>query len=843
MRIPFTNIEIGIDFGARAKTPIRPSEYKFPIVETQTVEVELARTNMLPSVAHNLIPDIQTTALARKTKEADIVPLMPIQGGRQSVPSDNVTLFEALRAEFATISPDYPIEFVKLIKLLAMYNADLSYAVNNIVQLGNTEYVIYFDDDTPEALQKEMSNFLTTRNKEIYRGGLYSFINDSLALAAITGAGSVEYVMNESLDDVMRIVMVDAETIKFVYDTPAADYKPYQMPVNMVGGQLIELNEVTYKYYALQRFGEKPYAIPPFLSAMESIEIERHMVQNMRNIVQRVGAFGFLSVLVTPPARLANEKDPEFLARNKNYLSQVYKETENGFNKGVVIGYKDTHDFKIQGSSNNVEGARELFNLISEMKMAGLKQDPLMLGRNFNVAETMARVILAKLSTMIVNYQKLVANMLEDLFMLRLRAQGYTVNEVTVEFKPPMISDRSKDAEAYGKEIDNAIKLRNENIIDQQDVAQAVGYDEAAGEAPPKPVLPDPNAKTDPKKPVTDTDTQVESTNSNSLALALAEVEATLGKFTREFPYTDGQRYRRFTSRLMWEFDDDMLDKAYRKYFDETNDNFEASVKASVQSIAKGLTKLETGVGTAQVVDSIMYELYKAWGKTFTPSQKKVVAKNIREAYSTFRNSDEYFKGLGIEVPKAVFNLNDVRAVNYYKDSDTHYLGKFITDEDMRKSITQYIKETYLENDMPIGDNKEALAKFASEFGDVLKLQQWKIAQILTTTVSNMRNTAAINYMAQAEVTQYKIVGIPDSKQSAFCKAINGKVFEVQTTLDTMQAVFSSDPAQVKTVQPFGTSLAKPDEVKNLDAAALQAMGIGIPPYHPFCRTRIIAVL
>jgi hypothetical protein len=66
----------------------------------------------------------------------------------------------------------------------------------------------------------------------------------------------------------------------------------------------------------------------------------------------------------------------------------------------------------------------------TEHKMAGLKQDPLMLGRNFSTTETIGRVILTKLSAQVANYQATTAAFLEELFLLDINLQGWKVNRM-----------------------------------------------------------------------------------------------------------------------------------------------------------------------------------------------------------------------------------------------------------------------------------------------------------------------------------------------------------------------------------------------------------------------------
>lgn len=763
---------------------------------------------------------------------------LPTKGERQTEPT-GVNLFSSLVAEFQAISPDFPVQLLPILENLAMYNSDVSYAVTNIIELGNTPYTVYFDDKIPEAQSKEMSLFLSTKNDKIYRGGLNSLINDLLSQIAITGVASVELVPNERLDDIKEVVLVAVPSIKFVYNSTEKSYQEHQQG-NLLGGgrvdSLKKLNPLTYKYYPLQRFSDKPYGIPPFLAALEAIQIERPMINNMKNIVQKVGAFGFLSILVNAPSQHQGELTPAYTTRMENYLGNVYRQAEKGFNKGIVAGFKGTHEFKIEGSSNTVQGASDLFKLVSEMKFSGLKQDPLMFGRNFNVAETLARVIMAKLTTKIANYQKIVASVLQDLLKLRLLLAGYNVDKVEVEFSPSMIGDKLKEEDAYSKQIDNNVKLYDRGIIGQVQVANNLGYDQPDQEEPRTSAVPAAEGLKDSPDDPTATGDITDPKTTGNVKTSLRAVYNSIGGGNTVYPY--GR-----VESLSWSFGDKLMDKYYKKYFEQTSDNFDSATAKAVKEITKNLALLDSAVPVDQIVDNIRYYLYKTFGRDFSPLQAKIAQKNIEAGYRGFKKSKEYFGGIAKKIPESTFGLNDIRAVEFFKNSDTYYLGKFITDEDVTKRITAYIKENYLEGDLPVGTNSTALRKFKAAFGEVIKLEDWKIEQILTTTVSNMRNTAGLYYLDEAGIAKYEIVGVPDSLQSRFCQSINGKEFEVKLTVTAMDAKYSTEPSQIGFNSPFGVSLATAEQVANLDSAALQALGIGTPPYHPHCRTRIIGVL
>ena len=134
--------------------------------------------------------------------------------------------------------------------------------------------------------------------------------------------------------------------------------------------------------------------------------------------------------------------------------------------------------------TTNVNGAEKLFEMNAQLKMSGLKQDPLMLGRNFSTTETIGRVILAKLTTQIASYQSVVSTFMEELFTMHLRLCGYTFDFLDVEFERPMVGDQLRDAQVFGEKINNYITLYKQGILSQAQVAQLLGFEQADQDEP-----------------------------------------------------------------------------------------------------------------------------------------------------------------------------------------------------------------------------------------------------------------------------------------------------------------------------------------------------------------------
>lgn len=791
--------------------------------------------------------------------------LSAVKGGRQSV-ADHTTL-GSLLAELSTIDPDFNVNILQGLETLAKFHSDFSYAVDNIKQLGNTNWQVYFDDSVPDDLQNEMLLRIKTKAKDwyAYSGGLNSMIGDLFAQVAIYGALSAENAILEDLSGVKKTILVNPSYIRFKYDKDKDEYKPYQLLRNTVGldvkDNLLELNTTTYKYIALGRFSEKPYGIPPFLSALENVAIGRDMSDNLKYVIKKLGTLGFLEVLVNGPKPFPNEQPDDYYKRTNDYLNRLIPEIEQGFAKGFVAGFKDVHEFNMHNLTSNVQGAKDLAEMNDVKMMAGLKQDPLMFGRNFSTTETLGRVILAKMTTQVASYQKIVASYLESVFLTDLQLAGYNITTLDVVFEAPMVGDKLREEQTTQAKLSNLDTLLSKGIIDIYQYAQEAGYEQPAD--PEKHIQNNPNLndkedkdeggdKNEDKEDTSDTGDATDPKTTESKGKLIEDYIEELNNYTNTlYPYLNDVFSDDFcscthnTHNLQKSFNKDLIN-TISNYLKSTLNNYNKAIKNILPKIISNLQKMDINSNLSDIEDTILSTLYKNWGKNFKAPQKKIISKAITNAYDLFRKDKSVFGEVSddTKLPKATFDMVDFRAIEFFKNSDDLYLGKFITDPDTRKRITKFIKDKYLSNELPIGNNKEAIKIFREDFSDVLQGEEWKIQRIIDTTVNKLRNTAAVKYMEQASVEEFQIVGVNDSNQCDYCHNLQDKKFKISTSIKQIEKFVKSDPADLPDDSPFVTAIFKnADTIKNLTGEELQAKGLMYPPFHPYCRDTIVAVL
>lgn len=786
---------------------------------------------------------------------------VPVGGGRTTLPESGGTLENFIDGLYVS-EPDFNIKLLDALETLARYHPDLSHAVSNIKELGHTNYSITFDDNVPDTIQSKMKKRIKTKTKESndwysFSGGVGVLINDLFSQLAISGALSAEIIPEDDLSGVKKVAKVSPKDIRFVYDKVSDSYEPYQDVMSkgkVVDGGMVRLNPITYKYSALSRVGDKPYALPPFLSALENLAIGKDMQENFKYVVKKLGTMGFLEVLVNAPKSEPNESDSAYYTRTKSYLDRILPEIEKGLSKGYVAGFKGMHSFEMHSTSSDVKGSEALNDMNDTKVMSGLKQDPLMLGRSFNVSETLGRVILAKMSRQIVNYQKEVAGFLESLFLMDLQLAGYPIDYLNVEFDAPMIGDNVKNEQAQAAKLKNLGVLLSKGVISIDTYAMEAGYDEV--DDPDKHLSGGPidDGEDDDEDEPTDggdgddgdggerTDPDADETEGTDVKSSIRKLELSLNNGLDEFQYISESHPKPAMSFAKG--DPTTINEFVAAYYNASSEVYSEAVVKATKQIAEALSTLGKGASQQEVTDRVIYTLYNNWDNNFKAPQRKVVNSFVSSAYRSFRKDKAVFGADADNIPNSTFNAVDRRAIDYYKRSDSMYLGKFITDDSTKAKITKFIKEKHLTRELPIGNNPKSVKAFQKEFGKTLGLQDWKVRQIVDTSVNNMRNTASINYMKQANVTTYEIIGISDKLQCPYCASMQHKQFSIKKASQHIENTIKSDPAYVSVDTPFITSIYKdPEDVKNTDSSKLQAQGLDKPSYHPYCRDRVVAVI
>lgn len=752
---------------------------------------------------------------------------MPITAGRSSI-------YEGARNfglnDNTPVPTNFDFNHLRTLQQLSMFNRHVSMAVENIVSLGNTDYEIDFGDGIGSKQATEMRKYLWSEVKNWYEfaDGEESLDNDLLVQLATYGTISAEACITKNLGGIQKIVRVDPYYIRFGHDKK----KDVHIPLQQVGGVIaattgkypgyIELNTSTYNYIAMRRIGEMPYAVPPFLSALEDLFTENDMIKNFQNMMRRMGMLGFMSVLVTAPAYIQGESATTYQNRLSAYLESMRGPAERGYSRGVALGFKGTHEFKVEGANLNSGNADNLMRMIKSLVFSGLKQDPNMHGENYATTETFGRVILEKMTAQVSNFQKPLGTFKARIFSLALLLKGYRFNELIVKYNKPSTFDEEREQTVRKLKQDNLRADYEDGLIDQPTRARMLGYD--------KPSEKEPRLSHEQKLAEKTIGLKAKQTKKfNKLKKKLRAIP--------EFNYSVPANCN--TLSFETSKDDPGLIALVIAYLHTLQGLYSSVIESSITTLINELSKLSKSNSVESVQSTLISNLMMQWEEKFLPSVSKKVNKNVSDIYAKFRRDKAIFKDKK-EIPSALITGFDARAIDFLEEMDKAYLAKFLGDSDTQTRLNKWIKEQFDAGKIPLEGSRSDMRKFMSDFSDVIEKESWKIDRIVNTSTVMAKNIASMSYLNQAGIEEYQVVEVMDEKTCRYCQHMNGMTFSVNKTMEQYDEMFTNGIESLNKFKPFATKF-KIDEFEKLDETTLFSLGIALPPYHPNCRGQVVS--
>lgn len=422
----------------------------------------------------------QAINITRKAPENNTRKALP--AGRTSIaPGSNS--FIPTENGFEIMLPDYYLALIPYIRSLVSTNQNMSQALSNIVELGNTGHSIKFDASVSAEQIVKMQQHIEARRKNwaVSKPNVDGIVDRMFRQIMVSGALSVEWIPKNDLTGIKRIAMVNPETIRWGYDGKKDEYQPFQTVegkvVNSSTNNLITLNTNTYQYYAINGDTDIPYGIPPYLSALGPLNTQKKMMDNINFLIEQVGLAGFLEMLMEKPEREGDEAWDKYYARLDKFLDDAKARVTLGFRDGVSVGYKEDTEFKFHATAKSFGGVNEFFILNELLFGSGLNMDMSMMGRNYGSSEAQITIVFTKLLSQLNTIQQLVAACLEYGYTLELRLAGFQFKTLNVQFNPSTALDELKYQQAEEIRIRNYNQLYADGIISQEQYAQGVGYE------------------------------------------------------------------------------------------------------------------------------------------------------------------------------------------------------------------------------------------------------------------------------------------------------------------------------------------------------------------------------
>lgn len=432
-------------------------------------------------------PLSQTTG--ERTNSGKVTGITP---GRVSVPDDNLgSEIYTLKDFTSMVNPSFRVEIIQLIRNLYKVNPDVGKAVRDMYQLTNTGHQVLFPNNSDKEA-KEMNDHLSkvTKKWSNYTAGIDGLVNRMVVQAFIGGAISIEGVPNQDLTGLATVLFVKPETIVFRRENNGV-YQPYQRNNDFlrVNKDYIKLNTQTYKYISIFNDTDEPYGIPLFMMALDSIKTQADMKVNIKHIMENAGMLGFMEVLIAKDDQRGNESVERYKRRLSNDLLTAKRNLKDGMKDGIVVGFKDDHEFNLHSTTKEMGNMDKPWNMNQQSVANGLGVNSSLIGVSTANTEGGAGINLSTLLSQLKNLQTLLSNALEFLYTLELRLAGFNCKGIKIHWYPATVSDDVKIQQARQYKVQVLNALYRDGIINLLQYAQEMGYDTPDQDEPRVPLV------------------------------------------------------------------------------------------------------------------------------------------------------------------------------------------------------------------------------------------------------------------------------------------------------------------------------------------------------------------
>lgn len=440
-------------------------------------------------------PTVEENKTKTKPKVTGISP------GRVSVPDDSSNFLSTLAGLTQMVDPSFRVEVIKLIRDLYKVNPDMGIALQDTFKLTNTGHTVTFPNNTDKEAEA-MRNHLAeaTKRWSKYTAGINGLVNKMIVQLIVGGAISVEGVPSENLDTLETILFIKPDDIRFERENNGV-YQPYQRNNNFFvkHQDYIKLNTETYVYACMYNDTDEPYGIPMFMTALDSLKGQHDMKINFKHIMELMGMMGFLEAKMQKPDQAANESLLAYEKRLTRTLRDLKKNLKAGMKDGIVTGYIDDHEFKMNSTTKDMGNIDKAWNLNQQSVANGLGVNGSIIGVNGPSSGEGSGVVLSKMISQLKNLQMVVSYVLEFLYSLELRLAGFNNKGMRITWKTSTIADDVKVQQANQYKIQNMDLMYKAGIISQNQYAWEMGYD-SPDQPEPRVSLEAPGANSDPQE-------------------------------------------------------------------------------------------------------------------------------------------------------------------------------------------------------------------------------------------------------------------------------------------------------------------------------------------------------
>ncbi len=346
---------------------------------------------------------------------------------------------------------------------------DISDGVWTWKRLCQSGFDVEIEEPSSEVAKRRAQGLLDSLNGRVNSGdrGMDGLLDVFYGSLFTFGAAALEIVPSRSRESIHDVVPVDVWTIRFRREK--GGLQAYQLR----DGAEVKLPMERFIYVGMDRDGTNPYGRSMLRSIPFVVKIQQRLMEDMAKATHNAG-WPKLHVSYRPEERLRGESVEAFEARVKGTFDEL-RDSLSGLEADQnLVTYDNVAVDLVQGNQT-AHVFYENQKAVEEQVITGMHLMPILLGRNYGTTETYGTAQFEIINRQVAAVNRSVQRILERLYNFEL-ALMWGSARARVVMKENRTVDVWREAAARGKEIDNAVRLRDEGFMDQAGAAKALGF-------------------------------------------------------------------------------------------------------------------------------------------------------------------------------------------------------------------------------------------------------------------------------------------------------------------------------------------------------------------------------
>ena len=364
--------------------------------------------------------------------------------------------------DFLPLPNDTPFEMLRVYRVLRDAVPDISDAVWTWKRLCHAGHAVAVAEagsprDAAEALARAEA---LQRRVNPGAGGLAGLLDIAYAALFTYGAAALELVPGRGRSGIHDVVPVDVWTLRFRRE--GGRVTAWQ---DTGDGDPVELPEGRLVYVGLDRDGTNPYGRSMLRAVPFVVRIQQRLLEDMAKATHNAGwARLHFARKADAPAR--GESAEAYAERQTRTLAAL-RDAVSGLAPDQNLVTHDDVAVSVLQADHRAAPFYDQHKAVEEQLITGLHMMPVLMGRNYGSTETYGTAQFEVVNRQVNTVNREMRAALERLFNLDLALAGVDAR-VAVTMRGNRTVDPLRDAEARAREIDNALRLRDAGLLDDQ---------------------------------------------------------------------------------------------------------------------------------------------------------------------------------------------------------------------------------------------------------------------------------------------------------------------------------------------------------------------------------------